>query len=65
MLRLWSFQITITLTKGALLFFLQSEGKIAGMTRDWTNDGSGSIFCGSGWVGSDFYGLGLNFENFP
>jgi len=25
----------------------------------------GSIFCGSGQVGSDIYGLGLNFENFP
>jgi len=25
----------------------------------------GSIFCCSGWVGSDIYGLGLNFENFP
>jgi len=25
----------------------------------------GSIFCGSGRVGSDIYGLGLNFENFP
>jgi len=25
----------------------------------------GSIFCGSGWVGSAIYGLGLNFKNFP
>jgi len=25
----------------------------------------GSIFCGSVWVGSDIYGFGLNFENFP
>jgi len=25
----------------------------------------GSIFCGSGRVGSDIYGLGLNFENSP
>jgi len=25
----------------------------------------GSIFCGSGRVGSDIHGFGLNFENFP
>jgi len=25
----------------------------------------GSVFCGSGQVGSAIYGLGLNFENFP
>jgi len=25
----------------------------------------GSIFCGSGRVGSAIYGLGLNLENFP
>jgi len=25
----------------------------------------GSIFCGSGWVGSAIKGCGLNLENFP
>jgi len=25
----------------------------------------GQFFCGSGWVGSAIYGLGLNLENFP
>jgi len=30
-----------------------------------TSAGSGSIFCGSGWVVSAIYGLGLNLENSP
>jgi len=54
------------------LWEINSKG---GIDPKEASDGSGSkifdpsrvrsIFCGSGWVRSAIYGLGLNLENFP